>query len=173
MCIFFFFCGSESLVSVPESQRNTAAFTILLKERYLNIKYNTFCFIFGISDSFCRQKITAKNNFLHFFCYSTVTSKIFSYCPTTAVFKVWSKFGTNVLRNVLRNDTANWRRITGIVTRLRCGRQGTEIRFPEGACDFSHLQIVQIDSGTNPASYSVGNGASSPGDKTLQREADH
>jgi hypothetical protein len=49
----------------------------------------------------------------------------------------------------------------------------TEVRFPEGAKDFSIIHSVQTGSEANPASYSMGTKGSVPGVKQSRREADH
>jgi hypothetical protein len=49
-----------------------------------------------------------------------------------------------------------------------------EVRSPEGAKDFSSSLCVQIGSGVNPASYTMGTGGRFPGGKARPgRDADH
>jgi hypothetical protein len=59
----------------------------------------------------------------------------------------------------------------GTVFRLRAG--SSRFRIPAGERDFSLLQSIQTDSGTHPASCSMGNRALSPGVKRPGREANH
>ena len=56
--------------------------------------------------------------------------------------------------------------VVSIVTRLRVGR--CRIQIPARTRDFTLLEIVQIISGSHPASHSMSTGSTQPG-----READH
>jgi hypothetical protein len=51
--------------------------------------------------------------------------------------------------------------------------QGSGVRFPEGAGNFSLHHRIQNGSGSHPASYPIGTRGSFPGVKRLGREANH
>lgn len=93
------------------------------------------------------------------------------------------------IKNPLRNYSRNVRirsKATPAGTRLRTsticpicrktygqGNRGNSVRSPAAEINFSLLRSIQIDSGAQPASYSVGTGVISSGIKGSELEAGH